>query len=453
MRVAKLPINGAEVSDPSRKRTVEAINALASFDFPDWQRDRTSFEIGAGVSVIHNQYPPGDVRRYGAIGDDSTDNADAIADAVAQMEQGGADVYFPPGTYRTDTAITLAETGGRIRGEDWATTIVKFTAAVNGLVVSGQHARVSGIWFHGNSTGLTGLIEHNSFLGVFEKCSWSHWTADGGRVDEEFGSPTGNCNETRHRECNFFSNTGKGFACPTLGSDMNNLEFSECYLSGNSSHGLLIKGQAWRMRGGIVEGNGAYGIQIGEDGDSSVSTCNVIDFPYIESNTSGGVRGSQQSQSNLILIDNLNVGSGYSAHASSENMAVWMDNTGGGFMVFGDATQQFRIYNTTSGTKRIQLVAEGSDSDIPMWLYSKGSSAIALNPSGGGPGVVIGADTLNTKTLLQLDSTTRGFLTPRMTETQRDNIASPPEGLEIWNTTTHKKNWYNGSAWKEAAEV
>lgn len=37
---------------------------------------------------------------------------------------------------------------------------------------------------------------------------------------------------------------------------------------------------------------------------------------------------------------------------------------------------------------------------------------------------------------------------PKMTTTQRDAITSPAEGLEIYNTTTHTKNFYNGTVWK-----
>jgi len=46
---------------------------------------------------------------------------------------------------------------------------------------------------------------------------------------------------------------------------------------------------------------------------------------------------------------------------------------------------------------------------------------------------------------------TKGFLGPRMTTTQRDAIASPATGLIIYNTTTNKINYWNGTAWIEIA--
>lgn len=49
--------------------------------------------------------------------------------------------------------------------------------------------------------------------------------------------------------------------------------------------------------------------------------------------------------------------------------------------------------------------------------------------------------------IVDLQSTTRGALIPRMTSTERDAIATPPEGLLIYNTTTDAVNYYTGAAW------
>jgi DNA-binding transcriptional regulator/RsmH inhibitor MraZ len=35
-----------------------------------------------------------------------------------------------------------------------------------------------------------------------------------------------------------------------------------------------------------------------------------------------------------------------------------------------------------------------------------------------------------------------------MTSTQRDAISSPTAGLVIYNSTSNKLNFYNGSAWE-----
>ncbi len=49
--------------------------------------------------------------------------------------------------------------------------------------------------------------------------------------------------------------------------------------------------------------------------------------------------------------------------------------------------------------------------------------------------------------ILDLTSTTKGLLPPRMTTTQRDAISSPADGLVIFNTTTDKLNVYDSSEW------
>jgi hypothetical protein len=76
--------------------------------------------------------------------------------------------------------------------------------------------------------------------------------------------------------------------------------------------------------------------------------------------------------------------------------------------------------------------------------------SIAGGFTGGVGGVAISQGsnaTPNASALLDISSTTKGFLPPRMTTTQRDLIATPAAGLMIYNTTTNRPNFYDGSAW------
>lgn len=62
--------------------------------------------------------------------------------------------------------------------------------------------------------------------------------------------------------------------------------------------------------------------------------------------------------------------------------------------------------------------------------------------------VGIGTTTPNASSILELDSTTQGMLTPRMTESERDLIASPATGLLIYQTNnTPGFYYYNSTAW------
>ena len=67
--------------------------------------------------------------------------------------------------------------------------------------------------------------------------------------------------------------------------------------------------------------------------------------------------------------------------------------------------------------------------------------------------VGIGTATLDVSTVLDVQSTTKGFLLPRMTETERDNIASPAAGLVVWCTNCSLEGelqFFNGSAWTKS---
>jgi hypothetical protein len=79
--------------------------------------------------------------------------------------------------------------------------------------------------------------------------------------------------------------------------------------------------------------------------------------------------------------------------------------------------------------------------DITNWdgdsLFSVTTEGYAYLGSGG----------YDASSLLTLNSTTKGFLAPRMTEAERDAIASPATGLFVYNTDTNAFNYYDGSAW------
>jgi hypothetical protein len=63
--------------------------------------------------------------------------------------------------------------------------------------------------------------------------------------------------------------------------------------------------------------------------------------------------------------------------------------------------------------------------------------------------LLIGTSTNVASSALTVDSTTKGFLPPRMTTAQRDAIASPATGLIVYNTSTNKHQGFNGTAWND----
>lgn len=63
---------------------------------------------------------------------------------------------------------------------------------------------------------------------------------------------------------------------------------------------------------------------------------------------------------------------------------------------------------------------------------------VAINNTGAAP---------DTKAMLDISSNTKGMLIPRMIQTERDAIGTPPQGLMIFNTTTNSFQYYGGASW------
>jgi hypothetical protein len=77
------------------------------------------------------------------------------------------------------------------------------------------------------------------------------------------------------------------------------------------------------------------------------------------------------------------------------------------------------------------------------------ASSAALTLSNGGVRIASAYGTTNASAQLEVVSTTKGFLPPVMTTTQKNAIASPATGLVLYDSTTNKLQCYNGSTWND----
>ena len=109
------------------------------------------------------------------------------------------------------------------------------------------------------------------------------------------------------------------------------------------------------------------------------------------------------------------------------------------------------ILSTTGVGAQVQGV-------IGVQAYSSTGNAVLGSSFGGGLGGKFegGAyvetygfgGSAHASAVFEASATTKGALMPRMTTTQRDAIPSPATGLEIFNTTTNRKEYYNGTYWQ-----
>jgi hypothetical protein len=61
--------------------------------------------------------------------------------------------------------------------------------------------------------------------------------------------------------------------------------------------------------------------------------------------------------------------------------------------------------------------------------------------------------TLNPSAALQVDSTTKGILLPRMLQGEISAIASPANGLIVYNTDLNVPCFYDGTGWKKISHT
>jgi len=93
-------------------------------------------------------------------------------------------------------------------------------------------------------------------------------------------------------------------------------------------------------------------------------------------------------------------------------------------------------YLAGAGVAGTTLSIYGSDSDT-------NGQQLFINANG----IWQGSTTLNASACTQFTSTTRGFLPPRMTTTQKNAIATPAAGLMVYDTTLNLMALYNGTIW------
>jgi hypothetical protein len=147
-----------------------------------------------------------------------------------------------------------------------------------------------------------------------------------------------------------------------------------------------------------------------------------------------------------FMAGNLNIGATTSYVAtklvvsgSAANGAIVSEDTAstGSFIRILADTSNGNLINYRTGTA-LRFATSNND-------FSSFAEAARFNSSGSF-GIGTGAS-INASARLQVDSTTQGFLPPRMTTTQKLAIGTPAAGLMVYDTTLNQMSYYNGTTW------
>jgi len=148
--------------------------------------------------------------------------------------------------------------------------------------------------------------------------------------------------------------------------------------------------------------------------------------------------------SNAIGMVQNDLGSvGIGTTSPREKLEIWGNESIVGTLKFWNAT------NNLSGTRyaSIYSVIGGAADNIDLIFTTNTGSTNAEKMRIDYLGNVGIGTTANENAILDVASTTKAFMPPRMTTVQRDAIASPTAGMMIYNTTTNKLNIYT-TAWE-----
>ena len=136
----------------------------------------------------------------------------------------------------------------------------------------------------------------------------------------------------------------------------------------------------------------------------------------------------------------------------SSTLLLAEDNEGlyGMFWMYDGSENEMELWGKSGNTKiGPHMLVNRSDGDIAFGSVFAPGYKLSVNGSALFTQAGINTDnsTPNASAILDVKSTTKGLLPPRMNTTQRDAIASPAAGLTIYNTTTNGNETYNGSSW------
>jgi len=182
-----------------------------------------------------------------------------------------------------------------------------------------------------------------------------------------------------------------------------------------------------------------------EPGGGGVSP--TIIFRHSDSSSSGSIGCTSQTGSSTALFF-YQGGSHTFRSGSTDQLQIQSVGT--------LAITQFRAQslgsasaNSTQDAVRIQPNGALLANYRPLAFYATSAATTPTTFIDANGFLGVNTATIGTTAALQIDSTTRGFLPPRMTGTERDAISSPATGLILYNTTTNKLTVRDNSTWVE----
>jgi hypothetical protein len=308
--------------------------------------------------------------------------------------------------------------------------------------------KINGVWLfaHRDSIGITnydsafvrGTVVNDSTLTLFRKGGLSSQTFTIlGKANSGGGSGGGGLADSAYfwtLNGNTGTDTATNFIGTKLGHNMpiafgingtrrgllTSTDFSFGNLNGaiNSTWSKIDSNSLWFNRNGSYQYRLTYG---GMRPSGTAASSNF--FTPMAGGSGTTLAGIATTQVNTVLINSGFVNSQYEALTLQSTKYV---------------TGESMIFNNSYSSQPKRMIIYATE------------GTVAIAPSNEGS-VILGGEhaSVVTPSFFTVINTTKGSIpAPRMTNSQRDAITSPVAGLEVFNTTTNKPNWHDGTAWR-----
>jgi parallel beta-helix repeat protein len=357
---------------------------------------QTAAESTAGVTPTNLRYRPGDIRRYGAVGDGSTNDATAIQNAL-NVEQ---DVYIPATTthYRVTSVLNVIHVGQSVYGDGPLSKVVQTGTNMStfSCVSKGQN-QFRNIWAVPTATAGGGVqVGYGFYISGSNYCTVENCMVN---AHQRGGVAIVNSNYCQVVNNHIFDST-------VVGTEAQSATGYDIYLGGTSSYNTVrgnhcINGcgvgialqtilNTDAMRGNVIEGNvikdqDAYGIMTYLVFDTG---SDVIEHTVIKGNSVTNVTGS-------IDIGGVNLfyGAGIYLQSSEHNTVVgnFVKNTNSSrSLPFSASAVPAAI--ALSGRYPNSVISANMIEDCYIGITS--IQATAPSPSVGGRGTIITDNTI-----------------------------------------------------------
>lgn len=294
----------------------------------------------------------------------------------------------------------------------------------------------TGNLFIGRDAGMINTSSYNTFSG--ELAGSSNTT---GNSNSFFGQTAGNINSTGDHNSFFGRATGSG---NTIGSFNSFFGRSAAYANTSGNYNTAI-GNSSLTTNTTGTLNTALGYNANVNTDALTNATAIGANARVDCNNClvlGSVNGINGATSGV------NVGIGTTSpqtrlHISGSNEAIRLDADNPYLSLYSAGVYKGYFWISPNSIE----VGSASGSNLPITFAPNGYQLMYIGTNGN---VGIGSSPPNTSALLDVSSTTKGFLPPRMTAAQRNSISNPVAGLIVWCstcTTTGELNVYNGTIW------